>query len=174
MKNNKILYSGFHSIEKIEPVIKGEKRIIERIRMNDAVAAIMTDADGKIGLVRQYRPCVEEITYELPAGMMDKPGKTAKEVLMEELEEECEISRQNVDYFSEYPLHTYYMLCGSTNAVISIYRIRLSSKEQSKLVKDSDVESVEWFTLHQFENLVQQDGIKDAKTLMAYLFLKNE
>lgn len=66
------------------------------------------------------------------------------------------------------------MLSGSSNAEISIYRVKLSSKEITKNVSDVDVESVEWMTFLEFENLVKEGKIKDSKTVLAYSYLKNE
>jgi len=174
MKDNKILYKGFHSIEQILINLKGKERTFERLKMNSAVAAIVTDIHGKIGIVKQLRPCVSEITYEIPAGMIDKPNKSDKEILIEELEEECAINRSDIIYFSENPLHKYYMLCGSSDAEISIYRVKLKSKEKNKIVHDMDVSSVEWITFNELEQLVQTGQLTDAKTLIAYFCLKNE
>lgn len=170
----KVVYNGFHTVEQIEVKMKGKKRVIERLGIKNAVAAIITDIEGKVGLVKQYRPCVEEVLYEIPAGLLDKEGLTAVEILTEELEEECEINRDKIAYFSEKPLQTYYMLSGSSNAEISIYRVKLSSKEITKNVSDVDVESVEWMTFLEFENLVKEGKIKDSKTVLAYSYLKNE
>jgi len=171
---SEVVYNGFHFVEKLEVDVKGKKRVIERLGVKNAVAAIVTDAVGKIGLVKQYRPCVEEVLYEIPAGLMDKAGLSAKEILIEELEEECEVKKSDISFISEEPVRTYYMLCGSSDAKISIYRIKLSSEEVSREVKDVDVESVEWIDFSIFEDLVQQGKITDAKTLMSYYILKDE
>lgn len=168
------LYNGFHTVDKVEVEVKGKSRIIERLGIKNAVGAIVTDAEGKIGLVKQFRPCISEVMYEIPAGLMDKEGLTNKEVIIEELEEECEINRTNISYISSESVHTYYMICGSSNAEIALYRVKLSSIEESKLVKDADVESVAWLSMQEFEVLIQNTKIKDAKTLMAYFILKNE
>lgn len=65
----KIVYDGFHKVEELEIDIKGKKRKIERLGINHAVAGIICDADNKIALVVQYRPCVDEVMYEIPAGL---------------------------------------------------------------------------------------------------------
>lgn len=48
---SEVVYNGFHFVEKLEVDVKGKKRVIERLRVKNAVAAIVTDAVGKIGLV---------------------------------------------------------------------------------------------------------------------------
>jgi len=44
-------------------------------------------AGGQIPIIRQYRPSVEEYTWELPAGTLD-PGESADEAARRELLEE--------------------------------------------------------------------------------------
>ena len=74
MEDKKYLYKGFISVEQLETTIKGKKRILERLEIKDAVTVIVTDAEGKVALVRQYRPCVDELIYQTPSGLMDKDG----------------------------------------------------------------------------------------------------
>ena len=174
MEDKKYLYKGFISVEQLEATIKGKKRIIERLEIKDAVTAIVTDADDKVALVRQYRPCVDELIYQTPSGLMDKDGFTGRETLIEELYEECDISAADIEFLSEKPIYTYYVVCDSSASQMSIYRARLSSVEQSKSVEDTDVDRVVWLTFEEFEQLADRGGIKDPETLIAYLYLKAE
>ena len=174
MENKNYLYKGFHSVERLDAVIKGEKKIIERIGIKNAVSALVTDADGKIAFVRQYRPCIDECLYEIPAGLMDKDGLTGSEILTEELYEECEIKASDIEFISKDPMYSYYVLCGSSDAKMSIYRVSLRSVECSKEVADEDVDKVEWLTYDEFDELAQNGKIKDEATLIAYLHLKEE
>ena len=53
-----------------------------------AYVSIMTQTEnGKIPLVRQFRPCVEEYTWEFPGGTVDQ-GETPAEAAKREVEEE--------------------------------------------------------------------------------------
>lgn len=51
------------------------------------VGMFVRTAGGQIPIVRQYRPSVEEYTWELPAGTVD-PGESADEAARRELLEE--------------------------------------------------------------------------------------
>jgi ADP-ribose pyrophosphatase len=54
----------------------------------DAVAVVPLDDAGNIYLVRQYRPALGRILYELPAGIIDRgesPARTARRECQEEI-----------------------------------------------------------------------------------------
>jgi ADP-ribose pyrophosphatase len=53
----------------------------------DYIAIVARTPDGRIALVRQYRPAVEAFTWELPAGLVEK-GEDAAEGCRRELMEE--------------------------------------------------------------------------------------
>jgi ADP-ribose pyrophosphatase len=57
------------------------------VGQQDYIAIVGLTADGKIPLVRQYRPALERFTWELPAGLVDK-GETAIDTCRRELLEE--------------------------------------------------------------------------------------
>ena len=57
------------------------------VGQQDYIAIVALTPDGKIPIVRQYRPALERFTWELPAGLVDK-GETATETCKRELMEE--------------------------------------------------------------------------------------
>ena len=57
------------------------------LRLPDYVVVIATTEEGRVLLVRQYRPAVERYTLELPSGLADPgeaPAETARRELLEE------------------------------------------------------------------------------------------
>ncbi|HEY9216173.1 MAG TPA: NUDIX hydrolase [Ancylobacter sp.] len=61
--------------------------IYHSVSTSDHVCVLAVTPDGRIPLVRQYRPALEGFTLELPAGMIDKdeaPAMTAGRELLEE------------------------------------------------------------------------------------------
>jgi ADP-ribose pyrophosphatase len=56
------------------------------VQLNDWVAVLAVDAEGRIPLVRQYRPTLERVELELPAGAVRgaSPEETARCELLEE------------------------------------------------------------------------------------------
>lgn len=53
----------------------------------DYLAIVAATPDGRIPIVRQYRPALESFTWELPAGLVDpgeEPAESCRRELMEE------------------------------------------------------------------------------------------
>src|SRR5665647_350492 len=57
------------------------------VGQQDYIAIVALTPDGRIPIVRQYRPALEQFTWELPAGLVDK-GEAAAETCRRELLEE--------------------------------------------------------------------------------------
>ena len=174
MEDKQYLYKGFHSVERLETVIKGEKRVYEKLGIKSYVTALMTDAAGKIGLVSEYRPCIGEVVYDVPGGFLDKDGLTKREVLAEELQEECEINPADIEFLSKEPFQTHYVFCGSSDAQEFMYRVKLNIIQQSRDVDDCDVERVEWLTFGEFEKMARSGVLKSPSAMLAYMYLKEE
>jgi 8-oxo-dGTP pyrophosphatase MutT (NUDIX family) len=61
----------------------------------DYTAILAVTAAGRIAVVRQYRPAVEEFTYELPAGIVE-PGEHPEETCRRELKEETGLTALSI------------------------------------------------------------------------------
>jgi 8-oxo-dGTP pyrophosphatase MutT (NUDIX family) len=71
------------------------------IAQADYLAIVALTPDGKIPIVRQFRPAVERFTWELPAGMVDQ-GETPQECCVRELKEETGFSARAVHTLGAY------------------------------------------------------------------------
>jgi ADP-ribose pyrophosphatase len=58
-------------------------------------------ADRRIPIVRQFRPCVETYTWELPAGTLD-PGETPEQAARREVLEETGIRISDAQYLGTF------------------------------------------------------------------------
>jgi 8-oxo-dGTP pyrophosphatase MutT (NUDIX family) len=65
------------------------------VAQQDYIAIAARTPDGRIPIVRQYRPALEAFTWELPAGMVD-PGEDPAETCRRELLEETGLPAINV------------------------------------------------------------------------------
>jgi len=64
-----------------------QAEIYHAVGQQDYIAIVARTPDGKIPIVRQYRPALERFTWELPAGMVEQNEAavdTCKRELMEE------------------------------------------------------------------------------------------
>ena len=62
-------------------------RTFHSLRQADYVCAVARTPEGAIPFVRQFRPALERVTLELPAGLVDA-GESAAATVARELEEE--------------------------------------------------------------------------------------
>ncbi|PLS18942.1 hypothetical protein CVD28_00650 [Bacillus sp. M6-12] len=169
MNQEKLVFDGFHKIAEIECEVKGQTVKREKLLVKGAVAGIVIDEDNRMGLVSQYRPVIKQQTKEIPAGMLDKEGLTPKEILIEEIMEECEIPREEILSVSDKPIHEYFMMSGNADGTISLYEIRVK-RQENKVVQDVDVDSVEWVDMDTMRQYIQEGEIVDGKTILAYYY----
>lgn len=170
---SKRVYDGFLKVDLIESEVKGKVVSRERLVMRDSVAGVLRNEEGLYCFVKQYRPVVKETLYEIPAGICDKEGLSYEEILIEEIEEECEISRENISSIKY--LIDYYMAIGFSDSKLYIYEVELENvSSESKEVNDVDVESIEWLSLEEIDCYIKEGKIKDNKTILIYYYLLNK
>lgn len=169
LKNEKLLFDGFHKIVEVECKIKDKTVTREKLLIKSAVAGVVIDEDNRIGLVSQYRPVIERQTKEIPAGVLDKEGYSPIGILIEELMEECEISEEEILSVSKEPIHEYYMMAGNANATIALYEIHVK-RQENKEVRDADVDSVEWVDKETMKRYIAEGHIVCEKTIVAYYY----
>ncbi len=68
-----------------------EERLYYSIKPPDYVTALTRSTEGKFIILRQYRPAIEDYTFELPSGHKEE-GETPEQAIIRELKEEtgCE------------------------------------------------------------------------------------
>jgi len=174
-----LVYDGFNKIEIIDCEVKGKMVKREKLHINDAVAGLVYDCEERMCLVEQFRPVPGKMSYEIPAGVMDK-GKNPRDTLMEELSEECDLHIKDLVDFYSGDIAKYRMLSGSSDSVMTIYEICVVPQfdKNGKLLKekpvdDVDVSSVHWCTLEEVEKLIHTGSIADGKTIIAYYHFKD-
>jgi ADP-ribose pyrophosphatase len=117
--------------------------IYHAIGQKDYVAIVARMPDGKIPIVRQYRPALENFTWELPAGMLDQ-GEQPIDCCRRELLEETGLPAQKVHALGSYApctarlsnqIHTFFVETGpSANASASEAGIELKLVSPRELV----------------------------------------
>jgi ADP-ribose pyrophosphatase len=64
-----------------------EQQVYQAVRCVEYVTLVALTPDGRVLLVRQYRPAVESFTLELPAGLLDGDDDPAATAPRERLED---------------------------------------------------------------------------------------
>ena len=71
------------------------------VAQDDYIAIVARTPDGRLPIVRQYRPALERFTWEFPAGMVDK-GETPVDCCRRELLEETGFPARTVHALGSY------------------------------------------------------------------------
>lgn len=130
-------------------------------------AAVLVVKDGKILLEKQFRYPYKEIVWEIPAGKRDR-GEEFIETAKRELEEETGYRAEKlVKLFEIYPTPGY------TNEIIGIFKAEGLEKGEKHFDEDEDIVS-EWIPERQVFEMIDNGEIKDAKSLVALLWYKQE
>ncbi len=129
---------------------------------NGAAAVVAVTDEGKIIMVRQYRPAFDRVTTEIPAGKRD--GDEAFEAAAaRELEEETGYRAGRMRH-----LITVDTAIAYCNEKIEIYIADQLSKSHQNLDEDEFVEIKE-FTLEELKKMILNAEIEDSKTIAAIM-----
>lgn len=145
----------------------GDIKSREVVEHPPAVAILAVDADEYIYLVEQYRHAVDEVLYEVPAGLVEAgedPAVAAARELQEEIGFKPGALRKLLSLYSSPGF--------SDEKVIFFLAADLTPSE---LPKDCDEHlEVFKFTLDEAKELIASGQIKDGKTLVAVYWYENQ
>ena len=162
---NEYVYKGkILNLRKDQIRLPDGKPAIREVVEHSGGSAVLCERDGKILLVKQFRYPYQQVMYEIPAGKLNE-GEDPKETAIRELEEEGGIRAERVTkIFEVYPSPAY------TNEIIRIYRAEGLTETQTHLDEDEFL-SAEWVDKEQIRIMIERGEIKDAKTLIALLWV---
>jgi ADP-ribose pyrophosphatase len=134
---------------------------------NPGASAILPFIDkNNIILVKQYRYPLRQITYELPAGKMDK-GETPLECAVRELREETGYKAKKLEIvLSFYPTATF-----STEIIHIFAAFGLEGGNENP--DEDEFVSKEILNFQDAIRMVKTGVIKDSKTIIALLYFEN-
>lgn len=161
MTDDALVYDGWLKV--FRRTVNG--RTYDVLRPLSAVAAWVTNGQGDVLLVRQFRPAVLRETWEIPAGVLDKQELGPAGVLREELLEEAGLEVPE-DRMEE--MLSYVPQIGHNDSRLTLYRIRLEGTPQIPLLEDDDVLEARWVPLKLVEEWINRGIVYDEKTLLAY------
>jgi len=163
-----VVYQGryLRAEEQIVRQPDGKEATREIITPPDAVGILPVDSAGKVHLVRQYRPAIQQTTLEIPAGVID-PGEKPLEAARRECSEEIGHFPEHLEF-----LFMYYHSVGFSSGKIEVFLGRDLSVLPDQMLDAG--EFIEVITLS-FEEAYQRalsGKIVDSKTLLAFFWYK--
>lgn len=126
-----------------------------------AAATLVVD-DGQVLLVEQYRPAAGRLMLELPAGTIDR-GEPPLECAQRELQEETGYSAEHWE-----TLGHLYPTPGYTSEILHLFSASKITKGEQNLDDGEDIK-VRWVPLTEVQDLIDNGGINDAKTIISVL-----
>ncbi|MBR1892527.1 MAG: NUDIX hydrolase [Lachnospiraceae bacterium] len=132
-----------------------------------ASAVVPVMEDGKILMVRQYRPTVERATTEIPAGKRDS-GEDFLEAAKRELEEETGYKAGKMEH-----LITVITAIAYCNEKIEVYVASDLTKTKQHLDDDEFIE-FRSFDIEELAQMIYRGEIQDSKTIAALMAYKNK
>lgn len=145
----------------LEPGIRAVREVI---RHPGAVAVVAQCPDGRFVMVRQFRKATEQSLLEIVAGGLE-PGEAPEACARREIYEETGHAVLSIR-----GLGAVYPTPGYNSEIIHLFYAAVSADRAPHHAGDHDERiAVEYFTRREFESLVRQGGIMDAKTLSAWL-----
>ncbi|MBQ3393262.1 MAG: NUDIX hydrolase [Lachnospiraceae bacterium] len=121
--------------------------------------------DGRILLVRQFRPCAERETLELPAGARLGPDEDSALTVVRELEEETGYTCDRVELLVR--LQTSVAWCDESTDVYLAKDLRPLARGQN--LDEAEEIGVEAFALEDLLDRIARGQIRDAKTVAGLL-----
>lgn len=167
----KLVYDGYVQIYDCIREKGGKVENYTKVALKGASAGIVINEDGKMALVSQYRVILGTNTLEIPAGTLDK-NISIKDIIIEELEEECGITRSDILEISDEPVLTYNIIENMSDGKMHLFLIKVKNKE-TKPREDDDVDEVNFYSLEEIEELIKTRKITDPKTLIAFFLYKD-
>jgi ADP-ribose pyrophosphatase len=146
----------------IEPVTlpNGAEVELEVVRHRGAAAVVAVDDAGCVVLIRQFRHAAGGYIWEVPAGVLDRPGETPEECAARELLEETGLRAGRLT-----PLTTIFTTPGFTDERIHLVLAQDLRQEQATPGHDEVIAEVARTPLREALAMIRRGDIVDSKTI---------
>lgn len=129
-----------------------------------AAAILPVLPDGRLLLVRQFRPALERETIELPAGCRDSLTEDTRVTAIRELEEETGYHAKTVELL--FSLRTTVAFCDEH---VDVYIATGLEKKEEQHLDDAESIDVEIYTYPELRDRIRRGEIEDSKTVAAIM-----
>ncbi len=144
----------------------GKETTREIVTPPNAVGILPIDENEQVHLVRQYRSAIQQLTLEIPAGVIDE-GEKPLETARRECSEEIGFLPEKLDF-----LFMYYHSVGFSTGKIEVYLGRELSALPAQNLDDGEFIEVITLPFEEAYQMALTGKIIDSKTLLAFLWYK--
>ena len=135
------------------------------VRSPGAVAVVAIDDADHVVLLRHYRPSVDRMLVEIPAGMRDVPGEDPLDTAKRELREEAGLEAGEWEL-----LHVFLPAPGMTDSTVHVYSAReLRTVARETHGPEEEHMEVMSVPLAKGLSMIHDGSIEDAKTVIGLL-----
>jgi ADP-ribose pyrophosphatase len=148
-------------------VENSDKSVWEReiVSYGSNAVAIVAEFKGNIVFEKQFRPAVNEVIIEIPAGRIED-GETPEQCALRELEEETSLVPVDLKLLVEF-----YSTPGFVDEKISVFYANKFREGETKFDQGEELQSF-LVPIDRIDDYIFSNKIKDAKTLIGLLFWK--
>lgn len=163
-----VVYAGAYLSTEQQTVVlpDGRQAIRDIVRPPNAVAIVPIDDDGRIHLVRQYRPAIQQAIYEIPAGIIDH-GERPVETARRECEEEIGLRPRRL-----LKLCAFYSAVGFSTGSIQLFLAQGLIAGRNRRHDPTEFLQVHTIPFEQAHRWVLSHKIVDAKSIIGILWAK--
>ncbi|OUM98993.1 MAG: hypothetical protein BAA04_10440 [Firmicutes bacterium ZCTH02-B6] len=144
-------------------LVRGVEREFTLLPHPGAVV-IVPEQGGRIALVRQLRPAVDEHLWELPAGTL-QPQEDPAVAAARELAEETGLRAASWKLLGQF-----YPAPGYSTERMHLFLARDLTAGDPNYDEGEDIETVDWFAPSELATMVSDGRIRDAKTIAALYY----
>lgn len=137
----------------------GRRCEIEVVRHPGGAAVVAIDSAGRVCLIRQYRPAMQDWVWEIPAGKLD-PGESPLSTAQRELEEEAGLVAR---HWRE--LGSMVSSPGVFTEVVHLFFAR-ELEYVARQTEEHEIIEVHWVTMDEAVARASGGDIRDAKTVI--------
>ncbi|MEO0151178.1 MAG: NUDIX hydrolase [candidate division WOR-3 bacterium] len=163
---NKLIYKGRVFEVRSEEVIINNKKLQRDVVYHPGAVAILVRNNDKFLFVKQYRHPAREKLIEIPAGTLElneSPYETAKRELLEE----AGIKTDKLIF-----LIKFFVAPGYCSELIHLFYTDEFEITNNNPEEEEDIE-IEWIEINKAYEMIKNNQIKDAKTIIALSYYRN-
>lgn len=164
--NSEKIFEGKVINLRVDTVELPNKKYAKReIVEHRGAVGILAIENNEIILIKQYRKAVEDFLFEIPAGKLEL-NEDPLDCANRELIEETGYCPNKIEKLTEF-----YTSPGFSNEKIYLYKATELKQVGNKLDEDEFIDVIR-LSLDDAKEMIKQNKIVDAKTLIAILYLE--